>query len=571
MNTHTLTLGSLFDGIGGFPYAAALLGIQPLWASEIMPQAVSVTRRHFPEMLHVGDITKLDGATLPPVDIITFGSPCQDLSVAGRRAGLAGERSGLFTEAVRIIYEMRRATNGKYPRYALWENVPGALSSAGGLDFRAVLAALTKTEIPVPASGKWANAGMVRGSGADLAWRVLDAQHFGVPQRRKRIFALADFGGERAAEILFVEQGVRRNTAPCAASRQGAAAAAEDCARAAVPRGVTAFAANQRDEVRDLGEHSGALQANPGMKQQTFIAERSCMNPWDTQQSRVFTAHGTSPTLASADGGGGRSPGGLVFAPTAAFLGGAAPTAGGIGYSETVSPTLKAGGSGHPAPCVCEPSLARTLTARGDSSPCADRGQNVIAYGISSINNCTMKSGNPKSGVYEAKSSRTLDTNGGTPCCNQGGMAVVCRKAHPEVAGTLCASGAGLSRTGGMASEPDLCVAYALQGNMIGRSDASGPQGSGVSENLSFTLTSADTHAVTSGYIVRRLTPTECERLQGFPDGWTRYGHDGKEISDTRRYQILGNSVAIPCVAYIFGNLLARQNAENTADTQEAA
>ena len=140
------TLGSLFDGIGGFPYAASFYGIRPLWASEILPQAVSVTMRHFPDMEHVGDITALDGAKLPPVDIITFGSPCQDLSTAGRRLGLQGERSGLFTEAIRIIDEMRRATNGKYPRYALWENVPGAMSSGkpAGSDFRAVLEAFAK-------------------------------------------------------------------------------------------------------------------------------------------------------------------------------------------------------------------------------------------------------------------------------------------------------------------------------------------------------------------------------------------------------------------------------------------
>ena len=122
-----LTLGSLFDGIGGFPYAASFYGIRALWASEIVPECVSVTKRHFPDMAHVGDITRLHGGTLPPVDIITFGSPCQGLSLAGQRRGLADERSGLFMEAVRIIYEMREATHGKYPRFAVWENVPYAL------------------------------------------------------------------------------------------------------------------------------------------------------------------------------------------------------------------------------------------------------------------------------------------------------------------------------------------------------------------------------------------------------------------------------------------------------------
>ena len=162
MNKDQLTLGSLFDGIGGFPYAASFYGIRALWASEIVPECVSVTKKHFPEMEHVGDITKLDGGKLPPVDIITFGSPCQDLSVAsGKRLGLAGERSGLFLEAIRIIREMQEATNGEYPKFALWENVPGALSSSGRRDFKAVLEAFAETEverhIPTPAEHKAAH------------------------------------------------------------------------------------------------------------------------------------------------------------------------------------------------------------------------------------------------------------------------------------------------------------------------------------------------------------------------------------------------------------------------------
>ena len=156
-------------------------------------------------MEHVGDITKLHGGKLPPVDIITFGSPCQDLSVAsGRRLGLAGERSGLFLEAIRIIREMQEATNGEYPKFAIWENVPGALSSSSRRDFKAVLEAFTEAEVPMPGSGQWANAGMVRGGSVDLAWCVYDAQHFGTAQRRRRIFLVADFRGECAGEILFV-------------------------------------------------------------------------------------------------------------------------------------------------------------------------------------------------------------------------------------------------------------------------------------------------------------------------------------------------------------------------------
>lgn len=199
-----LTLGSLFDGIGGFCYAATLTGrIKPIWAAEIEPSCIDITRYRFPEVMHVGSVTELKGSEIQPVDIITFGSPCQDLSIAGQRKGLEGNRSGLFLEAIRIIEEMRLATNGKYPTFVIWENVPGAFSSADGTDFRTVLEKITKTDIPMPASGKWATAGMVRGGEVDTAWRVLDAQFWGVPQRRKRIYLIGDFGGQRAGEILF--------------------------------------------------------------------------------------------------------------------------------------------------------------------------------------------------------------------------------------------------------------------------------------------------------------------------------------------------------------------------------
>ena len=171
-------------------------------------------------MKHLGDITKIHGDQIEPVDCITFGSPCQDLSIAGCGAGLAGERSGLFMEAVRIIKEMRKATNGLYPTFAIWENVPGAFSSNGGEDFRAVLEELARVEqpdvsIPRPSDrgGRWSKAGAIAGNGWSLAWRQLDAQYWGVPQRRKRIALVADFRGQRAAEILFERTSLSGN--PC--------------------------------------------------------------------------------------------------------------------------------------------------------------------------------------------------------------------------------------------------------------------------------------------------------------------------------------------------------------------
>lgn len=160
-----LTLGSLFDGIAGFPYAAAKLGIKTVWTSEIEPNCIEISSRHFPEAKQLGDITKLSGADIDPVDIISFGSPCQNLSTAGNQKGLDGEKSQLFFEAVRIVYEMRGATDGRYPKYIIWENVAGAFSSNKGQDFKRVLEEITKTHIPMPNSGRWAAAGMVRSGG----------------------------------------------------------------------------------------------------------------------------------------------------------------------------------------------------------------------------------------------------------------------------------------------------------------------------------------------------------------------------------------------------------------------
>lgn len=212
-----LTLGSLFDGIGVFPLAASRNGIVPLWASEIEKAPISITRRHFPGMEHLGDITKLNGGDIPAVHVLTFGSPCQNLSQMGDRKGLAGEKSSLFHHAIRIIYEMRDATGGQFPIITVWENVMGAFSSSDGMDFAAVLRSFQTTEVSMPASGRWANAGMVRGRGPDLAWRLMDAQYWASPRlaRRQRIFLVADFGGRRAHEILFKPRPMFTLSDPC--------------------------------------------------------------------------------------------------------------------------------------------------------------------------------------------------------------------------------------------------------------------------------------------------------------------------------------------------------------------
>lgn len=196
-----MTLGSLFDGISVFPLAGALCGITPVWASEIDPDAAAVTKARFPEMQQLGDIRRIDGADIPPVDIVTGGSPCQDLSMAGARAGLSGERSSLFHEMIRVIREMREATG--QPRFVIWENVAGALNSSKGEDFETVIksiSAVSGVEIPPSRPETWANAGAVVADGFRLVWRVLDARYWGVPQSRTRVFVVADYGSERGPE-----------------------------------------------------------------------------------------------------------------------------------------------------------------------------------------------------------------------------------------------------------------------------------------------------------------------------------------------------------------------------------
>ena len=249
-DNHTLTMASLFDGIGGFPLAAVRNGIVPVWASEIEPFPIRVTEHHFPDMVHLGDITKLDGAELPPVDIICGGSPCQDLSVASpSRCGLAGERSGLFMHQIRIIKEMRDADKKRgrtglavRPRFAVWENVPGAYSSGvpSGSDFQQVLQAFLRIEEPDlhvvrPPSGRWESAGAVLGVRSCVAWTTWSAEYFGVPQRRRRIFALADFAGYSPIQILFEQESLPGY--PAAGEGAGQAPAAPAGAGAEAPGG----------------------------------------------------------------------------------------------------------------------------------------------------------------------------------------------------------------------------------------------------------------------------------------------------------------------------------------------
>ncbi|WP_312654157.1 DNA cytosine methyltransferase [Aminipila sp.] len=611
---HKLTLGSLFDGSGGFPLGGLLCGIKPLWASEIEPFPLRVTTKRLPFMKHYGDVSCLDGGKIEPVDIITFGSPCQDMSVAGKRDGLDGERSSLFYDAIRIVKEMRCATDGKYPRYIVWENVPGAFSSNKGEDFRCVLESICRIKdetLSVPKADKWRQAGTVMGDNFSIAWRVLDAQYWGVPQRRKRIFLVADFAGGSAGEVLFKSEGLSGYSKESFRSWQGAA----DCFE---------------NGIRETGTSSVILNDQGGNRMDitedvTCTLRAEAHHPPCVMDAAVFDNHGrdtrftgpidVAPTISATYGTGGNNQ---------PFVVGDTPK------TLKIRSGCEGGGKG----ALIQNDKSATLSCNNDQTLFVPK-----AYGICSKDSNAMKSSNPNSGVYEADTSRTIDGNGGNPSCNQGGIAIV--------------------------------ESYALQGSMIGRKDKNGPQGDGVNENISFTLNTVDKHAVvfaidresfncgqnyarnlgitedgisstlnaqgpsavatptyssskasffttaeeelantlvatdykdpphindTDGtlYTVRRLTPTECARLQGFPDWWcsdlatenptmddlrtwyeifethrkvTGRSTKSKTLkqiskwlknphSDSAEYKMWGNGVALPCVYFVLSGIV---------------
>ena len=523
MERNKLTLGSLFDGSGGFPLGGLLSGITPVWASEIEPFPIRVTTKRLPFMKHYGDVSRMDGGKIEPVDVITFGSPCQDMSIAGRREGLDGSRSSLFYEAVWIVKEMRCATDGRYPRYIVWENVPGAFSSNKGADFQSVLEEICSVkgyEIDPARPERWANAGEIVADDFSLAWRVFDAQYWGVPQRRKRIYLVADFAGGSAGKILFESEGVSGYTPQGFRPWQGVAGAFAEGAGASGCVCLNDQGGSRIDVTEDV---AATLRAENHGHPPCVMGAAGFCTEHSAQARGIGYGEETSPTLRA----------GTV--PAAVYENHSQDTRY-IGPLET-APTVNAtyGMGGNNQPFVVE--TPKTLKIR---SGCEGGGKGALiqdnksatlgcnndqtlfvpkVYGICSKDSNAMKSENPKSGFYEAETSRCLDANGGNPTCNQGGMAVV-----------------------------------ALQGSMIGRADKNGPQGSGVNEDVSFTLDVVDRHAVaycmTTGtytqtleeqsptlmardykdppvvnetepeYIVRRLTPTECARLQGFPDWW---------------------------------------------------
>lgn len=671
-----LTLGSLFDGSGGFPLGGLLAGITPVWASEIEPFPIRVTTKRLPFMKHYGNISAMDGGRIEPVDIITFGSPCQDMSVAGRRDGLDGKRSSLFYEAVRIIKEMRCATDGKYPRWICWENVPGAFSSNKGEDFKAVLEAVIgivepNAQVPMPEKARWPYADLYMGDGWSVAYRTLDAQYWGVPQRRRRIYLVADLAGGSAGKILFESEGLSGYSAEGFRSWQRAAGSFTPCA------GATGFDGYNGSLTEDT---SATLGVNCGMS-----TGRNGIVFNDQGGNRMDVTEEVTSTLRAE----AHHP--PCVMESAGFCTEHSAKSRTIGYEEECSPTLRAGVvpaavalENHPTDSrvkLSEDGNVQTLTSRmgtgGNNVPlvmkirsgCEGGGKGALiqenksatlscnndqtlfepcgwdggqisptltkqnaggnqrmpdkdnftcvlqSFGICSKDSNAMKSDNPHSGIYEAETARTLDGNGGNPSCNQGGIAVVAftQNQRDEVrdlgdrSAVVCANAGTKQQT------------FVLQGSMIGRDNKNGPQGSGVNEDVCFTLDTADRHAVyamttgsftqveknqspaimardykdpnvvcpAGGYTVRRLTPTECARLQGFPDNWCAnlgtekttdeelyFWHkvfktysevtgckmkSDKQVakwlkdpySDSAEYKMWGNGVALPCVWFV--------------------
>ena len=529
-------------------------------------------------MKHLGDITKIHGDKIEPVDCITFGSPCQDLSIAGRRAGLAGERSGLFMEAVRIIKEMRSSTNGLYPTFAVWENVQGAFSSNGGEDFRAVLEELTRVEQPdasiprPPKGGRWNKAGAIAGNGWSLAWRQLDAQYWGVPQRRKRIALVADFGGQRAAEILFERTGVSRNPDSCVkAWKEVAGLAANGTAGNDRVVGQNAYTLKIRGGCAGGGK--GALVQTEKVGTLSTLQDQTVFQP-----VRVTEAIPINTQIATR------------------YISMGERTGLGIGEDGDPAYTLQA--NHEHGVCYC---IAGNIVDRSDTAGANGLGakeevgytlntidRHVVAYSINPLSSNSMKSANPHSGFNETNVSKTLDCSDANPTKNQGGLAIVQPMPIQNKTGTLSPVAHAGSYNGQDAYNDMLvrCRVFDARGNgdgkivptitgdhenritdytaiAIERKTFNEQSFSHYKESDKCSTLKAKAGNIGNGsecliaekairWIVRRLTPVECERLQGFPDNYTNIGDwtDSKgkkhKYADSPRYKALGNSIALP-------------------------
>lgn len=458
-----MKIGSLFDGSGGFPLAASLCGMTPTFASEVEPYPIAVTTSRFPNMRHLGDITKINGAEIEPVHVLSFGSPCQDLSTAGRRKGLKHSangddettRSGLFMEAVRIIKEMRRATNGEYPKFAIWENVPGAFSSNKGEDFRVVLEELVKIcepeAPPIPSPGKagWPYADCIMGDGWSLAWRLFDAQYWpGTPQRRKRIYLVLDLTGSRAEEILFERPGLRGYPETLGTPWEEAPCHARDCSEA-----------------------DDTASTESGLIPYTLKIRSGC----EGGGKGALIQENLSATLATNNDQ-------YLFQPIAVATqqGGAEVTENGICPTITAS----AGMSGNNQPWVC------CRNAANHEKRC----KNAVVI-VDQI-------GGQGEYYQESDVSSTL---------RAGGLGAVCYDARGNGKGHIAPTITGDHN--GHVSDYTALACYCM---------ATGQANAEICKNISPCLNCNHEQPIVaeSSYIVRRLIPIECARLQGFPDTW---------------------------------------------------
>lgn len=478
-----MTLGSLFDGIGGWQLAGVRNGIKPVWSSEIETFPLEVTKRRFPETKQLGDVTKINGADVEPVDIITSGSPCQDLSIAGERRGLDGERSGLFFDAIRIVRQMRVSTGNVYPRFYIFENVPGTLSSNQGMDFRTILESITGCEIPIPRSGRWANAGLVRSRRADVGWRIIDAQYlrstegnFLLPQRRRRLWIVTDFAesGRCAEKILFEQDGLSGNSQEVEKTRASSSSTVEKSIR--TTNRVLNEGGNTIVKIRSGKDDGTAGKGALIGCEQSFAL--SCTND-------QFLFQDTDKP--------------------------------GITYDMNENELV--------------PKTAGTLVA--GYHKCYNDDPFKRGYAVVQKIADAFREDEPRkiydttfdSEARETEISPTLQARMGTG----GNQVPILVDDVPEIYAT---SKANYMLSWSKEKAQTLVATDWKDAPIIARDDKC-------------VVGASSSHANTIariGMCVRRLTPTECERLQSLPDGWTLIDH--KSCTDSARYKALGNGMA---------------------------
>ena len=500
-------------------------------------------------MIHYGDITKISGYDVPIVDCVVGGSPCQNFSVAGNREGLDGDESALFVEQLRVIKEMRdkdarSGRTGEFirPRYMVWENVPGAFSSNKGQDFRKVLEETAKivdkdAVIPMPPKDKWTTSGCIVGDGWSIAWRVLDAQFWGVPQRRRRIALVADFGGGCAQEILFERKSLRRHSEESRTERKG---------------------------ITEDAQGSIGVYDRDG--------KNKCMSFHLLQD--VITSDKISPCITSGNPISGQASVGVCIEEAVAYSIENHPSDGRMNIDEsgkvqTLTSRIGTGGGNGPMVMVegldCynqqmtggKTTCLRSKSADTDHIPCVVMDRSAFNQG------------------ENAKYNIGIDENGVAFSHIAKGPGAVAYGFYPQMKAESICWLEDKANTLVVGTNPGFHngVCYCLQGNQIDQADTSVCNGSGFKEGTSYTLNVRDRHAVCykePHYIVRRLTPLECERLQGFKDGWTDIGEytdnkgKKKKTSDSARYKALGNSIALPPWKWVIKRLCSHYERDAT-------